>query len=74
MNENEIVYKIAFLFFIFIGYSMLLFDIGRISGDTQATNYCKENLIQIVCPKTNDYLVYKHKNFEEVLELVKTKE
>lgn len=59
---------------IFMCYSAILFIVGYAVGYAQAINYCKVSLIQKVCSKTNDYLVYKHKNFEEVLKLVKTKE
>lgn len=66
--------KIVGLIFGLAYCSIVLFGFGFMIGSIQATNFCGEKLVKIVCPKTNDYLVYKHKNFEEVLELVKTKE
>lgn len=66
--------KITFLFFVLICCSIVIYGFGYSIGRIDETNYCKERLVRIICPKTNDYLVYKHKNFEEVLKLVKTKE
>lgn len=66
--------KIACLIFVFACYSIILFGFGFGIGNIQTTNFCKENLVKIVCPKTNDYLTYKYKTFEEVLKLVKSKE
>lgn len=50
---------------------VLTYGFGYSIGRIDATNSCKEKLVRIICPKTNDYLTYKYKTFEEVLKYMK---
>ena len=61
------------LLLVLICCSIVVYGFGYSIGCIDTTNSCKEKLVRIICPKTNDYLTYKYKTFEEVLKLVKSK-
>lgn len=69
--ENKAIFC---LLFVLICCSIVIYVFGYSIGSIDTTNSCKERLIRILCPKTNDYLTYKYKTFEEVSDVGKTKE
>lgn len=64
---------ICCLIFVLVCLSVVIYGFGYSVGRIDATNYCKEKLVRIICPKTNDYLTYKYKTFEEVLKYMENR-